>query len=340
MRRTGAAAFVTSLMGVISVLAAVSDRAHALGYRATPTITWIAAALPSSSKTSLDRIAVVDSSGRRAWATTGSCSVRGTTLVAGKTGTCRVTLRVSETPKFAATTSSAVLQVKNSTELNVLAAASLTAAMTDVGKAFMAKYLNVTVRFNFAGSSTLVTQIQQGAPSDVVALADTANMDKLVASNQVSQTAVTTLVRNKLAILVQRGNPLRIGSLSDLVRQGVKTVFCDTAQPCGKYATSVLSNANVSLTPAGREASASGVVSRIANGEADAGIAYVTDGLVSGDKVDPVNIPDSINVVANYPIAVLKSPSTRDTAAISAFITMATGSVGDSTFAKYGFIVP
>lgn len=314
--------------------------AGAAEYRATPTITWVASSLPASAKTDVGRVVTVDSPGRLALATSGNCSIKGKSILTTKVGTCRVTLRVAATAKFAASSSSTVLQVRKPTELNVLAAASLTTAFTDIGRAYAAKFLNVSITFNFAGSSTLATQIQQGAPADIVAMADTANMDKLVASGSVASSAVTTLVMNKLAILVARGNPAKITSLADLTRSGLKVVLCDTSQPCGKYAATLLTNAKVSLTPAGREASASGVVSRIANGEADAGIAYLTDGLVSGDKVDAVNIPDSVNVTATYPIAAVTAATTSDTAAIAAFISMARGAVGDAIFTKYGFVVP
>lgn len=318
----------------------VAPTAHSAGYSTTPTVNWLASSAPTSSKIDLARIVAVDSIGRRTVSTAGSCSIKGSQLVTAKQGACRIAIRIGATSRFAAASSSTVIQIRKPIELNVLAAASLSAAFGDIGTAYMSRFLNVSIRFNFAGSSTLATQIQQGAPVDVVAMADTTNMDKIVASGQVQPNAVTMLARNKLAILVQRGNPSKITSLNDLTRSGLKVVLCDVAQPCGKYAATVLSNAKIALTPASREASASGIVSRIANGEADAGIAYVTDGLISGDKVDPVTIPDSVNVVTTYPIAGVKKPSTKDTAAISTFIALAQGPVGKVILAKYGFIVP
>lgn len=204
----------------------------------------------------------------------------------------------------------------------------------------MAKFLNVSIRFNFAGSATLVTQIQQGAPVDIVAMADTINMNKVLSSGDVDRKSVSILARNKLAILVQRGNPQKIETLSDLARSGLKVVLCDLAQPCGKYASTVLSKANVLFAVASREASASGVVSRIGLGEADAGIAYLTDGLVAGDKVDAVKIADNFNLVAEYPIGVATKPKTKDNSAINAFIAMTKSSVGRKILAENGFILP
>ena len=314
--------------------------AHGAGYLATPRITWLASSIPTTSKVGLDKVVAVDSLGRRAWSTSGGCTVKGTDLVTTKPGICRVVLKIGATPKYSATSSSTSLQVRKSTELNIHAAASLTNAFTELGRTFSSRFLNVSVKFNFAGSSTLATQIQQGAPADVVVTADSSNMDKLVAASLVKSSNVATLVNNKLAILVSRGNPSKISTLADLARSGLKVVLCDSAQPCGKYAAMVLSNAKVSFTPASREASASAVVARIFNGEADAGITYITDGLVSGDKVDPIAIPDGVNVVAAYPIAALAKPSTHDASAITAFIAMARGPVGDAIFMKAGFTLP
>ena len=314
--------------------------ARATNYAAAPEIAWLASSLPTSSKVDLAKVATIDSPGRKQWAASGACAIKKNALATTKAGRCRVAVKVAASAGYSAASSSTTLQVAKSSELNVLVASSLTTAFTDLGSVFMARYLNVSVKFNFAGSSTLATQIQQGAPADLVVMADTANMDKLVTSNIVASGDVTTLVNNKLAILVARGNPAKIASLADLTKSGLKVVLCDVSQPCGKYAATVLGNAKVTLAPASREASASAVVSRVATGEADAGIAYITDGLVAGDKVDPVAIPESLNVVATYPIASLKAPSSRDTSAIAAFLAMARGAVGDSIFAKAGFIVP
>jgi molybdate transport system substrate-binding protein len=222
----------------------------------------------------------------------------------------------------------------------VLVTASLANSFEKIGKVFMAKFLNVSVRFSFAGSATLVTQIQQGAPVDIVAMADTINMNKVLSSGDIDQKSVSIVALNKLAILVQRGNPQKIETLSDLARSGLKVVLCDLAQPCGKYAESVLSKANVSFTVVSREASASGVVSRIGLGEADAGVAYLTDGLVAGDKVDAVKIADSLNLTAEYPIGVAAKPATKDKSAIVAFIATTKSSVGRKVLVENGFILP
>lgn len=225
-------------------------------------------------------------------------------------------------------------------ELNVHVAASLSGVLTALGEEFEAQFPDVTLKFNFAGSSTLATQIQHGAPADVVVMADSENIEKLVQSSDVLESDVSDLAYNELAILVERGNPLTIDSLNDLPREEVRVVLCDEAQPCGRYAEQMFATAGVLVEPASREANAVAVVSRIANGEADAGIAYLTDGLAPDDNVEAVRIPASVNVTARYPIAPVADPSSRNAAAVAAFLEMARGSVGDRFLADAGFTLP
>ena len=225
-------------------------------------------------------------------------------------------------------------------EINVHVAASLSDVFTALGNEFRTQFPDVKVSFNFAGSSTLVTQIQQGAPADVVVVADSVNMDKLVTSGDVAAGEVEDLAYNELAILVAQGNPLKIDALDDLASRDTRVVLCDDAQPCGKYATTMLTAAGVVVEPASREANAAAVVSRIANGEADAGISYLTDGLRPNDNVDAVRLPKSMNVTTNYPIAPLAEPSSRDDDIVSAFIDFARGTIGDQLLSDAGFTLP
>jgi len=226
------------------------------------------------------------------------------------------------------------------TELNVHVAASMSGVFTQLGEVFESRFSDVSVKFNFGGSAALATQIQQGAPADIVVMADSDNIQKLVTSRDVKKKDVFDLARNKLAILVPRGNPERIRSIDDLTRSDLKVVLCDSSQPCGKYADVALEQGNIALKPASREANATAVVARVANGEADAGISYVTDGLVADDKVDAIRIPDSLNVVASYPLAIVARPSSRDSAAITAFVAMARGPIGDKLLRDAGFELP
>src|SRR4051794_27962707 len=124
----------------------------------------------------------------------------------------------------------------------VFAASSLTEAFTELGQAFTAAHPKAKVTFNFAGSADLVAQIGQGAPADVFASADDTNMTKLVAAGENVGDAVT-IAKNTMEILVEKGNPRKITSVSDLANADLVVVLCAPAVPCGKSAAAVLHNA-------------------------------------------------------------------------------------------------
>jgi molybdate transport system substrate-binding protein len=188
-----------------------------------------------------------------------------------------------------------------SRELSVFAAASLTDAFTRLGDDFTAAHPAVTITFNFAGSNDLVAQLRQGAPADVLATAGPGDMD--AAGDLV--VAPQTFAGNELAIAVASGNPERISGLADLARRDLKVVLAAPEVPAGRYAEEALAKAGVAVEPVSLEASVKGVVTKIALGEADAGIVYVTDVAAAAGQLDAVAIPAGENVLATYPIATL-----------------------------------
>ena len=147
-----------------------------------PTVSWLASSVPDSVRIELSKIVETDSTAQMRLITQGSCAVKDSFLITTKVGNCKIELQLNSTPKFTATTSVTIIQVKKKTELTVLVTASLANSFEKIGQVFMSRYLNVSVRFNFAGSATLVTQIQQGAQVDIVAMADTINMNKVLSS--------------------------------------------------------------------------------------------------------------------------------------------------------------
>jgi molybdate transport system substrate-binding protein len=188
--------------------------------------------------------------------------------------------------------------------VSVLGASSLTKGFTALGKEFQSAHAGTKVVFSFGSSSDLETQIEQGAPADVFASADQANMDKVTSAGDNAATPVP-FVKNKLEIAVEKGNPKHIATLSDLTKSGLVVVLCDPSVPCGKFAVQVLANAKVDLTPKSLEASAKATLSKVELGEADAAIVYVSD-VASSGKVDGVPIPDNVNVLTTLPIVALK----------------------------------
>ena len=219
--------------------------------------------------------------------------------------------------------------------VNVFAAASLTAAFNDLGTSFQGANSVVTVKFNFAGTPTLVAQIEQGAPADVFASADTTNMDKLKGDGLTNGTP-QVFARNKLEIVVAPGNPKGITGLADLAKTGVIYITEAPTVPAGKYALQALKMAGVSVTPKSLETDVKSVVSKIELGEADAGIVYTTDVTAAGTKVSGIPIPDAYNVIATYPIAALKA--TTNAAAANAFIAYVLSAAGQAKLQSFGFL--
>jgi molybdate transport system substrate-binding protein len=233
-----------------------------------------------------------------------------------------------------ATTATGVTSTLEGT-ITVAAAQSLSAAFTEIGADFEAKHPGLTVRFDFAGSAALVGQIEQGAPTDVFASADEANMQRVVAGGDADGTP-TVFAHNGLAIAVAPGNPKHITTLRDLARPGVVVSLCAATVPCGSYARQAISKAGVAITPKSEETSVAGVLGRVQNGEADAGIVYTTDVKAAAGKVDGVMIPAAHNVVAAYPAVALRASGHRGAA--RAFVAYLRSKAGQATLAKYGFV--
>jgi len=217
----------------------------------------------------------------------------------------------------------------------VFAAASLTDAFKALGTSFQGANSGVTMKFNFAGSPTLVTQIEQGAPAGVFASADTTNMDKLAADGFTTGTP-QVFARNRLEIVVAPGNPKGITGLADLAKPGVIYITEAPTVPAGKYALQALKLAAVTVTPKSLETDVKSVVGKIELGEADAGIVYTTDVKAAGSKVRGVPIPDADNVIATYPIVAVKA--TTNSPAANVFIGYVVSAAGQAKLQSFGFL--
>jgi molybdate transport system substrate-binding protein len=219
-------------------------------------------------------------------------------------------------------------------DITVFAAASLTAAYTEIGEAFMTEHPDSKVTFNFAASSDLVTQIDDGAPADVFASADQANMTKLTDAGG-NAGEPTVLATNSLEIIVEPGNPKGIAGVADLARPDILYVTCAPEVPIGGYAAQVLTAAGVAVTPVSLEENVKGIVTKVTLGEADAGIVYTTDVIAAGDKAEGVEIPAGINVTASYPVVVTKDAPNPEGA--KAFVAFVAGEQGQKILSTYGF---
>jgi molybdate transport system substrate-binding protein len=221
--------------------------------------------------------------------------------------------------------------------ITVFAAASLKDTFTEIGRQFEADNDGVTVKFNFGGSADLVAQIQQGAPADVFASADTKNMDKATGDDLVEGSPVD-FASNTLEIATPPDNPAKITSLRDLARSGVKVVVCAVEVPCGSATQKVEDATGVDIKPVSEEQSVTDVLNKVTSGEADAGLVYVTDVKAAGDRVLGVTFPESSDAVNTYPIAALSG--SKDVAVAKAFAGYVAGTKGQAVLAAAGFAKP
>ncbi|WP_431074546.1 molybdate ABC transporter substrate-binding protein [Microbacterium phyllosphaerae] len=216
-------------------------------------------------------------------------------------------------------------------ELTVYAAASLSGAFDEIGAAFTEANPDVQFSGVYDGSSTLVTQLLEGAPADVFASADEANMDEL----EDAAVDPTLFASNTLVIAVPTGNPGGVETLDDLA--DVTTVLCAPEVPCGAASATLLSNAGVTVEAASLEQNVTAVLTKVAASEADAGLVYATD-VIGRDDVEVI-VPDGADDVVNhYPIAALSE--TPNSAAAEAFVAFVLSDEGQRILADFGFGAP
>jgi molybdate transport system substrate-binding protein len=234
------------------------------------------------------------------------------------------------------------------TTLEVFAAASLSDAFTEIGHELERQRPGLTVRLNFAGSQQLATQIEQGALADVFASADERWMAYATERGLVSGEPVI-FARNRLVVIVPKTNPARIHRLQDLARGGVKLVLGADAAPVGHYSRVVLRN--LARDPAcggnfaalalrnvvSEEENVKSVVGKVQLGEADAGMVYRSDVTAAVARYIRVfEIPDSANVLAAYPIALIRHSKRPDAA--KAFVDLVLSRAGQAILERRGLI--
>jgi len=238
-----------------------------------------------------------------------------------------------EKPKAAASSTSSSTVAGLSGNLTVLAAASLSESFKELGTAFEAKHPGSKVIFSFDASSALATQANGGAPADLFASADQSNMKKVTDAGNATDPRV--FAHNKLAIIVAKGNPKKITGLADFNKPSVSFVLCAPEVPCGKYGAQALGKAGVKAQPKSLETNVKAVVTKVTSGAVDAGIGYVTDARAAAGSAEGIEVADQYNVVAEYPMAVLKQSPNSNLA--FAFLDFILGPEAQAVLAKYGF---
>ena len=222
-------------------------------------------------------------------------------------------------------------------EVLVSAASSLTEAFVEMEEAFETANPEIDVVLNLGGSSALREQILAGAPADVFASANMSNMDRVASAGDVKGAPVV-FARNRLEIAVPSGNPGGVNGLTDFARGDLLIGLCAEDVPCGDYGREALKKADVVPAVDTDEPNVRALLTKIEVGELDAGIVYVTDVVSTVGGVDGIEIPDSENVYADYPIAALTDAPNADGAA--AFVLFVLSDEGRSILSDHGFALP
>ncbi|MGH2592707.1 MAG: molybdate ABC transporter substrate-binding protein [Anaerolineae bacterium] len=240
-------------------------------------------------------------------------------------------------------------QAPEPVELTVFAAASLTEAFTELGQRFEADHSGVTVIFNLGASNQLAQQLGEGAPADVFASANKNQMDVAIESGRIVSGTQQTFVRNRLVVIYPKDNPASLAELKNLTKPGLRLVLAAKEAPVGQYALDFLDKASADAAfgaafkdgalanVVSYEENVRAVLSKVALGEADAGIVYTSD--ISGDGADAVgriDIPDALNTIATYPIAAVGDSAHPELA--QAFVDFALSATGQEILVRYGFI--
>ncbi len=239
---------------------------------------------------------------------------------------------------------------RQANELVVFAAASLKESFTEIGGLFEAANPSAKVIFNFAGSQQLRAQLEQGAPGDVFASANSKEMNAAITSSLVVSGTQKTFARNRLIVIYPKANPGRVETLADLAKPGLKLVVADKAVPVGQYTLDMLDKmskdaaygaafpAKVQQNVVSFEQDVKAVVAKVQLGEADAGVVYSTDASAAARDVTALQVPDQFNQLATYPIAALAEASQADLA--QKFVDFVVGDQGRQVLLQYGFLPP
>jgi molybdate transport system substrate-binding protein len=213
----------------------------------------------------------------------------------------------------------------------VLAAASLTEAFPRIA---------ASPRYSFAGSDQLALQIRQGAPADVYAAASPKYTQLLYRDGFVLKPVV--FATNKLIVVVPKSNPAKIRTAYDLRRDGIKLVIGDRTVPIGTYTRQILDTlgitADVMKNVVSQETDVKSIVTKVALGEADAGLVYRTDAKPVVSRTRSIPLPGWAQPPIRYEVAVVKTSS--HAVAARAFVKQVTSKRGRHLLSQAGFGLP
>jgi molybdate transport system substrate-binding protein len=218
----------------------------------------------------------------------------------------------------------------------VLAASSLTEVFDQLATKFEADHPGVKVVPVYDSSATLATQVQQGAPADVLATADTTTMGTASSSGDVDKSVI--FATNHMVLVTPPSNPAHIQSIKDLDTNGVSYVVCVTSAPCGDIAAKLLKKNHITAKPKSLEVDVKSVLTKVTSGEADAGFVYASDAVAAGKSVTPLSVPGSEQLRNSYPIAIVKKSQHQSLA--QQWIDLVQSGTGQDALKHAGFGAP
>ena len=221
--------------------------------------------------------------------------------------------------------------------LTVFAAASLTDVLTGLGQQLEEENPELTVQFSFAGSSALATQLTQGAPADVFASANPAQM-AVVTDAGLAAGEPTVFTANVLQIAVPAGNPAGVTGLADFGREELALAVCAPDVPCGAAAEDVFAAVGVTPRPDTQEQDVRAALTKVELGEVDAALVYATDVTAAADAVEGIAFPEAEVAVNDYPLVTLAGAP--DAEAAEAFVDLVLSDVGQQALQDAGFRSP
>ncbi len=229
-------------------------------------------------------------------------------------------------------------------KLTIFAASSLTDTFEELGSEFERQNPGVDVHFSFSGSSTLLAQLQQGAPADVFASADEAKIEVAAEAGIVS--VPQKFAENSPVMIVPSGNPTGVRTLRDLAAPDLDLVLAQEGVPIAEYAEEILTKADaryggnfedlVLENVVSHEPDVKAAANRVVLGEADATFVYASDMTpMMREKVEEVEVPEELNVTATYPIAVVEDAPNPDLA--KKWVELVLGEEGQRAMVEWGF---
>lgn len=221
--------------------------------------------------------------------------------------------------------------------VTVFAAASLTETFTALGRQFEADHPGVRVRFSFAASSELATQITEGAPADVFASASRATMAQVTGAGDAVGPA-TVFVRNRLEIAVPAANPAHVTGLADFAEPRLKIALCAREVPCGAAAVRAFAAAGITPRPDTLEQDVKATLTKVTLGEVDAALVYRTDVTAAGAAVRGIDFPEAAAAVNAYPI--VRLAHAPNAAAARSWVRFVLSAAASRVFGAAGFGKP